>query len=106
MNKRVVLLILIVALALGACTGPMIVLAPTPTPTPLPRLTNDADCRANWSDVVKAAKGDDDLARQVLSTALEDRAGNLPGSVGEYLVWCVDEGWRGYFNDAASSSSY
>jgi hypothetical protein len=110
MKTRTVIFLAALALALGACataeSTPQIVYVevtatpvpstPTPAPTATPaRLTNDVDCQANW-----LALGDDPaIGREVLGYAIAHPEEFLPGSTAEYLIWCVDEGWRGYFDN-------
>jgi hypothetical protein len=69
------LVLAVVAVLLGACS---------------PR-TNDKDCLLNWNLQPKDAiefLGVGNVASQLLNEK------QLPGTVGEYLQWCLEDGWR------------
>jgi hypothetical protein len=102
--------LVLLGLACGSIT-PTATPTPTPAPTPTPRHST-ADCDWNWfylvtgrdpsrqtaRDALDYADGVD-TARIVLAGLVRD--GNaLPGTVGEGLLQCVQDGWRGYLSDA------
>jgi len=68
------LLILVLALMLAGC-----------------RKTNDEDCKLNWrampADTIEFF-GVGTIASKLLNEK------HLPGTVGEYLQQCLEEGWR------------
>ena len=69
------LLILVLALMLAGC-----------------RKTNDADCKLNWraltSEIDSSILSAGDVANMVMNQKM------LPGTVGEYVQQCLEEGYR------------
>ena len=69
------LLILVLALALAGC-----------------RKANDEDCKLNWrtltSEVDSSILSAGDVANMVMNQKM------LPGTVGEYVHQCLEEGYR------------